>query len=111
MDRHGHFPGEGCQDKNRTDSGFLDRQFICRDHINPFTGETQSKTFFVPEDRSMEGDTCGCCDGQCPFSEEPASDTIGSVEQAAIESSGSLSRMNGVLIFTMLAAVALQSRW
>ena len=61
----------------------------------------------------MEGDTCGCCDGKCPFSEETTnttSDPLGSTEQA-LESAGNLNRLNGVIFSTMLAAVVLQSLW
>jgi hypothetical protein len=111
--RHGNRRGGDCQDQNRTNFGFQDGQFVCRDHFNPFTGETQPKTLFVPEDQAMEGDTCGCCDGKCPFSEETTnttSDPLGSTEQA-LESAGNLNRLNGVIFSTMLAAAVLQSLW
>lgn len=47
-----------------------DRQFVCRDLINPFTGEEESVTILAPKSRSIEGDTCGCCDGNCTLSKD-----------------------------------------
>ena len=48
-----------------------DRQFICRDLINPFTGAEQATTLLVPIDHAVTGDTCGCCETTgCPELDE-----------------------------------------
>jgi hypothetical protein len=57
--------------QNPTDLDASDFQFICRELINPFTGEVQPTTLFAHEDRSIDGDSCGCCDGVCSLSERP----------------------------------------
>jgi hypothetical protein len=56
---------------NRADLGSSDFQFICRELINPFTGKVQPTTLFEPEDRSIDGDICGCCDGVCSLPDRP----------------------------------------
>jgi hypothetical protein len=56
-------------DRASTDNNFAreDRQVICRDLVNPFTGANQPTTLFAPNNRAVEGDTCGCCESTgCP---------------------------------------------
>jgi hypothetical protein len=65
---HGSWQHNASNLTNMMDSS--DRQFICRDLINPFSGEPQPTTLFVPQDRAIDGDICGCCNGNCSFSAE-----------------------------------------
>jgi hypothetical protein len=69
-------------------SGF----FVCREMNHPVTGELHSRTFCVPSDSGLEGDTCGCCQSyddnvdRCP--EPPQGgfdDTDGQIVAMALE--------------------------
>lgn len=44
----------------------VDMDIVCRNLVNPFTGEETPTTIPVPVNRGLDGDTCGCCDGVCP---------------------------------------------
>jgi hypothetical protein len=41
--------------------------FVCRERTDPSTNEVNSISVCIPTDKSLDGDVCGCCDGQdCP---------------------------------------------
>lgn len=44
----------------------LDLQVVCRELVNPYTGEPESQTLLIRGNLAVEGDVCGCCDGECP---------------------------------------------
>jgi hypothetical protein len=90
----------------------FDRQFVCRELMNPFTGESQPKTLFIPQDRAIDGDICGCCNGNCSFSAED--DVYVTTQQAATNaagSSGTFACSFGTLTTSILIAVGMGMFW
>ena len=64
--RHGH-------------GGNFDRVTVCRELVNPFTGDRVNVTVTIPAHHTQQGDTCGCCNDVCPEPGEekfPRPDTV-----------------------------------
>jgi hypothetical protein len=44
-----------------------DVEVVCRELTDPFIGgEPVRTTLYIPANRGLDGDTCGCCDDTCP---------------------------------------------
>lgn len=60
------FEGINCTDAANEELDKPNHVIVCRDVYNPFTGILEPKTVRVKKDKSLEGDECGCCEGNCP---------------------------------------------
>ena len=66
--------------KEDEEKKFGDKVIVCRDLFDPFTGELKPVTIPIRSDRALEGDTCGCCNDECPVKGEPQFDRPDLVE-------------------------------
>ena len=63
------------QDKSRDGrKKFEGGVIVCRDLFDPFTGDLKPVTIPIRPDHALEGDTCGCCNDECPIKGEPQFD-------------------------------------